>query len=454
MKQTAYYNVHFPQEPVRPGKKPEFQKGKPMRMTDPHSLWGSHDPAIYRDPDSGMYYVYNTNAIARKSADLIHWETIGKVVEDPPKESLEWTKSHAIWAPDIIKVGDTYRLYCSNSSWGVRQSAIFLATSKSPEGPFEPQGCVLKTKEETGSPVNAIDANPVEDAKTGEQYMVYGSFWGGCHILKLNKETGYAAEEGIGTCIARRPKWTDSAIEGPYIHYNRETGYYYLFVSYGSLNRDYNIRVGRSKVITGPYVDYNGRAMTDLQDEDNTVGYLLACGYEFNGGQGYMAPGHNSVLQDADGRWYLVCHIRQHNFSGPEPATMHIYQMFWTKDGWPILNPMCYAGETLQSFVRKEVPGFYERIVLQPAVPQGVYHSTPLVLYLGGKAEAASLMGRWKLSGENHLTITFGPVTEEYIMVPAWDWDKWEPTIAITGKNNRGICVWGKKNDPPAKLRP
>ncbi len=446
MKQTVRCGVSFPQEPPRPGEKPKLQRGKPVNVFDSHSLWGAHDPAIYRDPESGMYYVYQTNAIARKSEDLIHWETIGKVVTDPPKEALEWTKSHAIWAPDIVKVGDTYRLYCSNSSWGVRQSAIFLAESKNPEGPFEPRGCVLKTKEEEGSPVNAIDANLVEEEETGDLYMAYGSFWEGCHILKLDKETGYAAEEGIGTCIAKRPKWTDGAIEGPYIRYNRNTGYYYLFVSYGHLSRDYNIRVARSRKLTGPYVDYNGRPMTDVEDAENKVGYLLACGYAFDGGQAYMAPGHNSVLEDEDGRWYLVCHIRHHNLSGPEPSIMQIHQMLWTDDGWPILNPMCYAGETIQPFAPEAAAGVYERMTLSPEVPQGVCHSGMMVLSRDKTAQAASLQGHWEFSGGNRLTVQFGPITEEYTMVPAWDWDRWEPTIAITGKNNRGICLWGKKH--------
>lgn len=65
--------------------------------------------------------------------------------------------------------------------------------------------------------------------------MLYGSFWGGCHVLKLNKTTGFAEEEGIGVCIARRPKWQSGSMEGPYMVYNAQNNYYYLFVSYGSL---------------------------------------------------------------------------------------------------------------------------------------------------------------------------------------------------------------------------
>lgn len=103
-----------------------------------------HDPAIFYDEVSGNYYTYSTGAICQKSKDLVHWQEIGKVVERPPQESVEWTGSEDIWAPDIVKVGKEYRLYCSNSSWGVRQSCIFLAVADCPEGPFEPKGVCLK----------------------------------------------------------------------------------------------------------------------------------------------------------------------------------------------------------------------------------------------------------------------------------------------------------------------
>ena len=105
-----------------------------------------HDPAIFYDEVSGNYYTYSTGAICQKSKDLVHWQEIGKVVERPPQESVEWTGSEDIWAPDIVKVGKEYRLYCSNSSWGVRQSCIFLAVADCPEGPFEPKGCLKQQK--------------------------------------------------------------------------------------------------------------------------------------------------------------------------------------------------------------------------------------------------------------------------------------------------------------------
>ncbi|MDI9419827.1 MAG: family 43 glycosylhydrolase [Firmicutes bacterium] len=435
--------LKFPHQPPPRAAKPDFKKGQRPRPADKYSLWGSHDPAIFRDPVTENYYTYCTGAIARRSRDLIVWENVGKVVENPPPESVEWVGGNAIWAPDIIKAGDEYRLYCSNSTWGVRQSCIFLAAADNPEGPFVPRGIVLKTSDQL--PVNAIDANPVVDQATGEQYMAYGSFWGGCHILKLDPATGLAAEEGIGKCIARRPSWTDCSIEGPYIVYNPDTEYYYLFVSYGSLASDYNIRVGRSRSVTGPYLDHNGRNLADLEDYRSEVGYMVACGYRFHGSPGVMGPGHNSVLRDFDGQWYLACHIREHDFYTPQISTMHIHKMFWTADGWPVINPQCYAGEQSQSLERRWLVGMYERIKLVPAVPQGVINSVPMILAEDGSFRCCSLKGKWEQLDDATIRIEFGNTEEICIVTPAWDWDRDEPTLCITGRDQFGTAVWGKK---------
>lgn len=426
--------------------KPPTEPPKPSRLTKNRNLpglWMTHDPAIYRDPESGNYYIYSTGALCRRSADLLHWENLGKVVSAPPEESVSWTNSHDIWAPDIVKVGSEYRLYCSNSSWGVRQSCIFLAVSDKPEGPFLPGECVLKTSDDL--PVNGIDANIIEDARTGEQYLLYGSFWGGCHILRLDKTTGLASEDGIGTCLARRPAWTDCAIEGPYMIYLPETDYYYLFVSYGSLKSDYNIRIGRSRHITGPFLDYHGRDMADPNDEDNTVGLMISCGYRWFDGTPYMAPGHNSVLCDDKGM-FLVSHIREMNFTEqPEPSTLQIRRLYLTPDEWLIAAAQPYAGEMLQSLSANDLIGSYERIALTPSVPQGIQCAHPLRLMENDRMECCSVIGFWNMSGAYTITVQYGNTTESLIASPAWDRELERPTIMLSGLSDRGICTWYKK---------
>lgn len=432
--------IHYPIAPPAEPPKPEHL----TQSRELPGLWMTHDPAIFRDPVSKNYYVYSTGAICKRSKDLLHWESLGKVVNMPPEESISWTKSDDIWAPDIVKTGSEYRLYCSNSSWGVRQSCIFLAVCDTPEGPFIPRGCVLKTSDDF--PVNAIDANIIEDADTGEQYLLYGSFWGGCYILSLNPETGLAAVDGIGACLAKRPSWTDCSIEGPYMIYHPESKYYYLFVSYGSLKSDYNIRIGRSRNITGPFYDFHGREMTDINDYDNTIGLMISCGYRWFDGTPYMAPGHNSVLIDDDGKIFLVSHIREMNFKNePEPSTMQIRQLYLTSDEWLIAAAQPYAGETLQTLSEKDCIGNYERIALTPSVPQGIMCAHPIRLMENGRMECCSIVGSWKMTGEHTLTVQYGNTTESIIASPAWDKELNQPTLMLSGLSDKGICTWYKK---------
>lgn len=410
-----------------------------------------HDPAIFYDEKSGNYYTYSTGAVCQRSTDLVHWEEIGNVVAEPPKESVDWTGTKDIWAPDIVKAGKEYRLYCSNSSWGVRQSCIFLAVADSPEGPFVPKGCVLKTREtQPVSAANAIDANIITDAKTGEQYLLYGSFWGGCYVLKLDPATGFAAEEGLGVCVARRPKWQSGSIEGPYMVYQEETGYYYLFVSYGSLKSDYNIRVGRSRSICGPFVDFHGRGLVADEDVDNSTGLLLLCGYQWNEGPAYMAPGHNSILRDRDGQWYLVCHIRKKNFTQrEEPSQMQVRRLYWSADGWPYVAAQPLAQTDVdgkKSAVETEqLYGFYERVTLAPALPQGITTSVPMKLAPEGYFESCSVQGTWELVGEDRAKITYGPYTEEVKISRGWDAQRACGTILLCGLRSDGVTFWAKR---------
>lgn len=482
------------QKAVRPEKgvpedpRPEIRNGR-WEVKD-SSLWGAHDPAVYRDPDSGKYYAYCTHNHFYRSDDLIHWKEQGKIVKEMPQEVVSYVHGDDLWAPDIIKVGEEYRMYCSASTFGVCRSALFLAVSDRADGPFEYRGTVIKTSDEI-SPVNAIDAcivtedieaqnmgnietQDAENAGTADisgtakdkapMYLVYGSFWGGIHMLPLDPLTGLLKketesdilnEDGIlkdpGICICRRPSYLDGAVEGPYIRYNRQTGYYYLFVSYGSLNSDYNIRVGRSRRLQGPYLDVNGRdlAQPDAESGSDAVdtGLMIAAGFQFGSGSAYMAPGHNSVLEDTDGNWYLVCHIRPRNFYGFEISTMRVWPMLWTRDGWPAVSPSPYAGEKKGAVSSKDLIGVYDRITLKPDLLQGCSSSFPMALLEEGTVEAGSLHGKWKMEGDDGIEVSFGPYEEHYKALYCFNEDEGKPGIMLTGQNEKGLAVWARQKN-------
>ncbi len=461
------YPASPPTEPPMPEWKRPAPGSPPPPRPDPASfgLWGAHDPAVFRDPVTGEYFAFCTHKNVYRSPDLISWTRAEGVFGEVPDEAFAWTNSRGMWAPDIIKVGNEYRMYCSNSSFGVRLSCIYLAVSDRPEGPYTPRGIVIKTN--SHSPVNAIDANLVCDEATGEQYMVYGSFWGGIRMIKLDQKTGLAADKteaedgrtadsALGISIASRPEWCDGGVEGAYVRYNKKTGYYYLFVSYGSLSSDYNIRVGRSRSVTGPYLDYNGRPMTDPDDYDCKTGTMIACGYRFDDTRGWMGPGHNSVIEAKPGNWFLVCHIRPYAVYGHAMSTMAVRRIVWV-DGWPLISPENYAGESEQPIPHDEVAGRYEWITLSPTIPQSVIGSAPATLTVSDTMHISSITRcKWRLSDGSRLDIDMlGGHKVRGVVLPAWDHEKSRPTLVFTGISNDGIAVWAKRvGDIPQRRLP
>ena len=395
-----------------------------------------HDPHIFKDEQTGCYYVYSTDLgkpgiHIRKSPDLIHWDYLGTGFEKGvPEEANKWSQAQGLWAPDIIKVGDEYRIYYSASTFGSQQSCIGLAVAKHPEGPFEHKGLVIKTTNE--APVNAIDANLVVDHKTGEQYMVYGSFWGGIRIIKLDSTTGLTAEDGFGIPLATRPREMV------------DTAYYYLFVSYGSLASDYHVRVGRSKCITGPYVDYHNVEMTTINDKPNDIGLKITSGYKFGNSEGWFALGHNSVLND-QGEWYLIHHTRPE--VAPKWPYLQVRKMVWTEDGWPLVCPCPYSGESSQQISKEAIIGIYDRIEFNVDDPHLVTPSVKAYFKQDQTCLIGNMSGTWALEGEQRLVIRYGEEEERHQVLTAWDFENWKPTLMTTGLNSKGICCWMKQID-------
>ena len=413
------------------------------------SFWTTnnvHDPAIFKDGD--WYYVFSTDAQVggtfkpgiqiRKSRDLVNWQWVGRAFDRVPETAQEWTGAKGLWAPDVVKFGDTYFLYYAASQFGKTQSFIGVATSKNIEGPWEDQGEVFKTKQDEGP--NAIDPNISFD-KDGKPWMVYGSFFDGIFVSEIHPETGKLVDYGKGKLIARRHQSVERAIEGPYIIYNEKYDYYYLFVSYDSLFVDYNIRVARSKDIEGPYLDFNGYDMTDIILPPSQVGMKVLGSYKFDHAQGWKAPGHNSVLKDEE-NYYVAHHVRKEHDKGHD---LHVRKIVWTLDGWPLVSPERFAGEREIVIEKAELLGKWEFLYFDQenngqTRSEGVHLSAEV-----GHLNELLL----EYVSENHVTLSSDHhATLNGVVALAWDWEIWCETFVFMGKDAQGNVVLGKrKND-------
>jgi len=285
---------------------------------------GVHDPCIAREGEA--FYVFSTHGglHVRRSDDLKQWRHDGQVFEELPA----WTRDavpgvRGLWAPEIIQIDGEWRLYYSVSTFGRNRSAIGLATNRTLDRSradyrWEDRGTVV-----TSSPgrddFNAIDPHVVLDAE-GVPWLSFGSYWDGIRLCRLDRETGMRADEELHSIASRG----GGAIEAPCIV--RHAGDYYLFVSFDKccdgIRSTYNIRVGRSERVTGPYRDRAGRAMAE------GGGTLVL------EGQGRIrGPGHNDILQNGDRTW-LVHHFYDADARGR--PTLQIRSLTWDADGWPV----------------------------------------------------------------------------------------------------------------------
>ncbi|KAG1693294.1 hypothetical protein DVH05_023758 [Phytophthora capsici] len=200
-------------------------------------------------------------------------------------------------APEVNKVGDTYYLYYSVSSFGTQNSAIGLTRSKTMEaGSWVDEGSVGVTSD-ASKQYNAIDPNLIQ---VGSQYYLnFGSYWQGLHQTKMTslpaKSTGGSAYQ---VAFTSNFEVLEAAFEFAY------NGYYYLFFSKGSCcgydktrpakGKEYRILACRSKSPTGDFVDKNG---ADCRNNGGTI-VLESHDWVYGpGGQGvYNDPKYGPVL--------------------------------------------------------------------------------------------------------------------------------------------------------------
>lgn len=287
-----------------------------------------HDPSsIVRCGAAYWFFSTGTGISSWRSNDLISWQRGPRVFEEMPSwvtDIVPHQRGH-FWAPSIIQCSDRYLLYYSVSSFGENTSAIALASTPTldpDEAGYQwtDHGIVIQSKQ--SDDFNAIDpAVTLTDA--GELWMSFGSFWSGLKLIQLDSQSGLRIQNDSPVySIAHAPE-----IEAPFIL--QQEGWFYLFVNWGKCCRGvestYNIRVGRSRDITGPYLDKQG---TDLV---NGGGSLLM---KTEGP--FIGPGHVGIFSDC-GRQRLSCHYYDGIKRG-QPM-LSIQELSWTEEGWPEVVP-------------------------------------------------------------------------------------------------------------------
>jgi arabinan endo-1,5-alpha-L-arabinosidase len=330
-----------------------------------------------------------------------------------------------------------------------------MAEASSPEGPWELKGCVVKTK--TGDVMNAIDPGIVTNLETGDQWMHYGSYFGGLHCVRLNPETGLTLKDGDqGHLTARRFDGKKNNIEAPEVIYNPDLKKYFLFVSYDPLMTTYNVRAGRSDKPEGPFVDFFGNDMRDEADDYPILTYP----YRFRNHQGWSGTAHCCVFTGKDGQYYMAHQARLR----PENHMMdlHVRDMYWTADGWPVVSPERYADTPQRKIEKNDLIGDWEIVEIKGDAPdrnleagQIVWGENKLRESEENRSVILTIKKDFSLSGYfsgmcvfdniNTLEINASGSASDVRLFMGQDWENQTQTILFTGLDSKGYSIWGKK---------
>jgi arabinan endo-1,5-alpha-L-arabinosidase len=296
------------------------------------------DPAVLKAAD-GYYYVYATqggepmhNIQAARSRDLVRWERLGDVLPAKPGWA---SRTQDFWAPHVHEADGRYYLYYSAKPDAAladtsRGLCLAVATAERPEGPFTDIGRPLQC----GPGFVNIDPMAYDDPASGKRLLYWGSGFEPIKVQELAPDRisfapGSTPVDLIRPVKSEDPNEYQRLIEGAWVI--RRGGFYYLFYSGDNCcgpKAHYAAMVARSRSATGPF-----ETLATATSPRNSV--IL----ERRGN--WLAPGHNSVAEDARGNLWMLYHAVDIRRPRSKPAddintrrVMLLDRIVW-KDGWP-----------------------------------------------------------------------------------------------------------------------
>ncbi|MFE9642770.1 glycoside hydrolase family 43 protein [Streptomyces sp. NPDC006365] len=286
-------------------------------------LPGFHpDPSIVR---VGADYYIATSTFewypgvpVHRSADLVHWEPAGHILDRPDLLDLRGVPDSAgVWAPSLsYRDGQFWLVYTIVRTIGHPYKDVdnYLITAPSIEGPWS-EPVFLNS--------SGFDPSFFHD-EDGRSWLLniqwdprdgHPSFAG---ILLQEYDADKRALIGQPRTILKH----DELIEGPNVYFR--DGWYYLMLAEGGTGWNHGILMARSRELTGPYeLDPLGSLLTTRDTPDWPL----------------QKAGHGELVETPAGEWYLV-HLASRPVQTPEGPRCILgretclQRVTWTDDGW------------------------------------------------------------------------------------------------------------------------
>lgn len=276
-----------------------------------------HDPSTIIECE-GKYYTFGTGGGGLISPDGWTWD--GGAVR--PGGGA---------APDAIKIGDRYLIAYGATGGGLgggHAGIIYTMWNKTldPKSPdFKYSEPNLVAQSEYDEDCDAIDPSLLM-GPDGRLWMSYGTYFGFIRLVELDPATGKRVEGN---------KAIDIAIDCEASALIYRNGWYYLLGTHGTccdgVNSTYNIVVGRSRNVTGPYIDNVGRDM--LKGGGKMV---LAAGGRLIG------AGHFGRYIIEEGVEKMSCHFEA-DMDRSGRSVLNVRPLVWKND-WPVAGEMFQEG--------------------------------------------------------------------------------------------------------------
>jgi arabinan endo-1,5-alpha-L-arabinosidase len=278
-----------------------------------------HDPSTIMECE-GKYYTFGTGGGGLVSDDGWNWHS-GAV------------RPGGGAAPDAIKIGDRYLIAYGNSGGGLgggHNAHIFTIWNRT-LNPTSPQFKFSQPVEVAASDGkednDAIDPGLLLDPTTGRLWLSYGTYFGNIRLVELDPATGQRVAGNQPIDISIDCEATDL------IYHD---GWYYLLGTHGTccdgVNSTYNIVCGRSRNVTGPYLDNVGRSMA----EGGGHMVIAANGH-------VVGPGHFGREVIDKGVEVMSCHFEA-DLDRSGRSVLGIRPLLW-KNGWPVAGEPFREGD-------------------------------------------------------------------------------------------------------------